>query len=161
MDNIDYVSVNEKDFWKKESLTLTVNGRILDENIKKQVESKVSELNSKIDQMYNVSLLDFNWTQKVSSEEIKKLSSQLKEVIKWFNETIWKMKDDYIWDTKNNLWKIKDEISNSFTWKTLFTEKSISLASAIKWYASSNRQEVNDNMWEWNSRPKENQLPLY
>lgn len=147
----EYVSVNETDFWWKNTLELTVTGRILNSHLQKIVDAKVRELNAKIDVKYDAWLTDFKWTENLSSDEIKKLSFQLKDVIKWFNEEIAKIEQEYIWKTAENNWQIRTEILQYFSDKSLFVENWVWLA-ALRWYANMDREVAQS------SRTKE--LPL-
>ncbi len=100
------------------------------------VESKVRELNAKIDATYKVWMLDFNGNNKVSEAEKQKLVQQLKEVIKGFNDLIWRTNEQYIWRISENKQKIQWDIWGYFLDKNLFVEKSSWFASALRWYAS-------------------------
>lgn len=132
----EFVSVKEKEFWEKKSLELTINGQILNSDLKSMVESKVRELNTKIDATYKVWMLDFNGNNKVSEAEKQKLVQQLKEVIKGFNDLIWRTNEQYIWRISENKQKIQWDIWGYFLDKNLFVEKSSWFASALRWYAS-------------------------
>lgn len=147
----EYVSVNEKEFWGKKTLELTVNWRVLDSNLQKIVDTKVAELNAKIDSKYDVWLMDFNWKESVSSWEAQKLTAQLKEVIKWFNAEIARIEQEYIWRTKDNQWEIRTEISQYFSDKSIFVEKWKWLA-ALGGYAKMDRGDA--------SPVREKELPL-
>lgn len=147
----EYVSVNEKEFWGKKTLELTVNWRVLDSNLQKIVDTKVAELNAKIDSKYDVWLMDFNWKESVSSWEAQKLTAQLKEVIKWFNAEIARIEQEYIWRTKDNQWEIRTEISQYFSDKSIFVEKWKWLA-ALGGYAKMDRGDA--------APVREKELPL-
>jgi len=148
----EYVSVNEKEFWGKNTLELTINGRVLDSNLQKIVDAKVADLNVKIDAKYDAWLKDFKWTENVSSDEAKKLSSQLKEIIKGFNSEIARIEQEYIWRIDKNIWQIRTEIANYFLGKSLFVEKWPWVVSALRWYSSMDRDIAKQN--------KEKELPL-
>lgn len=70
----EYVSVNQWEFWKKESLKLTVNWSILPNALKWVVWDKVAQLNKKIDDSYNVRWLNIDsGLNKIWDEERKTL----------------------------------------------------------------------------------------
>lgn len=146
----EYVSVNEKEFWGKKTLELTINWRVLDNDLGKIVADKVAELNSKIDNKYDVSMMD-EWAENISSLEAQKLTAQLKEIIKWFNEEIARIEEEYIWRTEENQWEIRAEISQYFSDKSIFVEGSVWLAT-LRAYANNNRNGA--------AAPREKELPL-
>lgn len=138
-----YVSVNEWEFWKKESLKITIDGSILPNALKWVVWDKVAQLNRKIDEAYNVSWLNFDkWENKIWNEEKRTLIQKLKTVVQGFNEEIARIDKEYIWKTKENQSEIKKEVADYFSDKSLFVERWSWLASALKWYASMDAEAV-------------------
>lgn len=121
----EYVTIKEKDFWKKESLELNISWRILDSDLRKVVEEKVSELNKKIDAKYDVwiAFLD-NWEFWISDIEKDRLISQLREIIRGFNEEISRIEEEYIGIVAENIQQIREDINSYFQGKSLFVETS-------------------------------------
>lgn len=136
----EYISVNEKEFWEEKTLELTIKWRVLDSDLQDIVNSKINNLNTKIDTQYDVSLFD-KWEQKLSSHEAKVLSDQLKDVINGFNQEIERIESEYIWSINENRENIQNEISNYFSDKSLFIKKWVWLA-AIWAYASMSREDA-------------------
>lgn len=137
----EYVSVNEKEFWKNKTLELTINGRILDSNLQKIVQWKIDALNLKIDWKYDAGITDFSW-ENISTEEKIKLIADLHTIIKWFNEIIANMTDQYIWETQEKETDIQAEISAYFSDKSLFVNQWRWLVSALRGYAGMTASEA-------------------
>lgn len=132
----EYVSVSEKNFWRAKTLELTLNGRVLNNDLKGIVESKIASLNAKLDAAYNVSGMNMDkWQNKISEQEWKRLALDLKKIIQWFNEVISQMESEYLWKTWENTWKIRTEISEFFSDKNIFLVKRASWIQALAWYA--------------------------
>lgn len=145
----EYISVNEKDFWKKESLQLTNLWKNLDSNIRTKVLDKITKINAKLDDNYDVSVLD-NWKYDISETQKPKLIEQLKEVIKQFNVEINRIVNDY-WNTSSlYLNEISSELSTFFDWKNLSFHNNASITEAIisakNWLWNNNWEIVNNSL---------------
>ncbi|MDD2891859.1 MAG: hypothetical protein PHQ95_02735 [Candidatus Gracilibacteria bacterium] len=130
----EYISVNEKEFGKNKTLELTINGNILDSNLQKIVQDKVNDLNTKLDNKYDTSVMD-NGDENIGDAEKARLTAQLKDIIKGFNTLIAQIEEDYIGQTKEKQTEIKTDISTYFSDKSLFVEQGKGVASALRGYA--------------------------
>lgn len=144
-----FVQITE-DFWKKESLKLTIQGKILDENIKREVEQRIASINQKLDSAYKSSIIDFNGQKSISSSEKAQLVAQLQQVVNGFNKEISSLKETYIWRTAENKDKIVWTLQQYFSDKQLVLKEWMTLASAIWGYARG----------EWEAVNPKNTLPL-
>lgn len=144
-----FVQITE-DFWKKESLKLTIQGKILDENIKREVEQRIASINQKLDSAYKSSIIDFNGQKSISSSEKAQLVEQLQQVVNGFNKEISSLKETYIWRTAENKDKIVWTLQQYFSDKQLVLKEWMTLASAIWGYARG----------EWEAVNPKNTLPL-
>jgi len=152
-ENKEYVVVNEKDFWGKKTLELTTQWQILNTELRGIVNSKISDLNLKINNFYKNWLFE-KWENSISEKEQKELSSKLKEIINWFNEEIRRIEEEYIWKVDKNKQKIEWEIQ-AFFWdnKSIYIEKSWTSI----WQNNPNNKEA---LWEAGLVEKNKELHL-
>lgn len=144
-----FVQITE-DFWKKESLKLTIQWKILDDNIRKEVEQKITSINLKLDAAYKPSIIDFNWEKRINSSEKAELMAQLQKVVDGFNKEINNLKETYIWRTAENKDKIKWDLQQYFSDKQLILKDWVTLASALWGYSR----------MDWDAVKPKHTLPL-
>ncbi len=147
----EYISVNEKDFWKKESLKLTTNCVVLNQELKDIVTNKIIALNKKIDETYNVGwffnvgwLIDKGVFQIWESQKTM-LLKQVRAVIQDFNTLIQEKKDIYDSWNREKMWDIQKDITELLWSKSIFLTNTLQtgqLRSAIQWYVTTNREEL-------------------
>lgn len=136
----DYITVNEKGFWKEKSLDF--NPHILDQNLQGIVQAKLTDLNAKLSDKYDVGMTDFSGSEKLSDAEIKVITAQLQEVAKWFNTLIDQLAENYIWKTEESKQEIQAEITGFFSDKSLFVNEWTGMVAALSGYATGNPEQV-------------------
>lgn len=126
-----YVSVNEKEFWKAESLQLTNVWTKLNYEIGQAVKEKIKAINAKLDADYDVSILD-KWKYDVSDTKKPRLIEQLKNIVAELNVEITRLIKDYGDRSQANANKIREDLSEFFVGKYLSFHNEWSTFGALK-----------------------------
>jgi len=115
-ENKEYVVVNEKDFWNKE--TLKLNQGLLASNssgtlLTDAINTRMKSLNTKLDANYSTIFLE-KWKIPIDNKTQAELASQLKDITQWFNNKLDEIVKKYKWAIDENMIEITEIIDKFF-----------------------------------------------
>jgi len=114
-ENKEYVVVNEKEFWNKE--TLKWNNELLTRNNNKlltgAINTRIESLNKKLDTNYSTRFLE-EWKNTIDNKKQAELATQLKEITQWFNNKLDEIVKKYKWAIDENMIEIIGIIDKFF-----------------------------------------------